>query len=340
MGARYSEAELEWLRGAYPLHGSRQALADAFAEAFPGRPSRTVQALTIQANKMGLYVQRARGCDGSRRVERRVRWRGEPEMTAWMLEHDRGQRTTALSEEFRAEFGFGLTQTQISTFRGQHGTQQKRDNANSHAHNRQPVGAVRDTGKGYRLVKVRENPTVPGSKDNWRPEHVLAWERANGRELPEGQVVLAGDGDTRNTDPGNLVAVPKKLVGIINSDSVGRYWDGESLRAVAASAALKHAEVNAGMRMTRACEVCGAQFLPTSRANPGQKTCPACLEKGMKARGRRKAHAVPRTCAVCGRPFTTWHDGSRPQRRCPECVARDPKASVEYQIEREGRNAR
>jgi hypothetical protein len=84
---------------------------------------------------------------------------------------------------------------------------------------------------GYIMVKVAEWPSVPQSKDNWKFKHVLAWEQANGRELPEAHVVMFADHDKRNFDPGNLVAVPRKYIVRLNSPDMPDYHDRDTLLA-------------------------------------------------------------------------------------------------------------
>ena len=91
---------------------------DAFMERFGWLPSQT--AWDVWNGRRGLHHDKVGRV--TRRCERRVRWSEEPEMEAWMLEHDQGRDTKTVSEEFRAVFGFGLTQTQITGFRQSHGT--------------------------------------------------------------------------------------------------------------------------------------------------------------------------------------------------------------------------
>jgi hypothetical protein len=68
--------------------------------------------------------------------------------------------------------------------------------------NYMPVGAERVNSDGYVDVKIREGLR------GWRPKHILIWETANG-PVPEGHVVIFGDGDNRNFDPDNLLLITR-----------------------------------------------------------------------------------------------------------------------------------
>jgi hypothetical protein len=60
---------------------------------------------------------------------------------------------------------------------------------------RRPIGATHDKGR-YILIKVAQ-------PDVWKPLHIHVWEQANG-PVPDGKIVAAKDGSTRNTDISNL----------------------------------------------------------------------------------------------------------------------------------------
>lgn len=281
MGARrWTDAERAWLRANYGPVGIR-GIAVAFEREFGFARSR--QAICIQAHKLGLHVTKVpRTTRGG--AERRIRWAHEPEMSAWMLEHDTGSIPSTI-EGFAKEFGFRPSRSQVSTFRAQHGTGSRRGCGNHWSGI--PIGTVRDTGKGYSVVKVRDRPDVPGSKDNWVPEHHLAYIKAHG-SIPEGCVVMAADGDAHDVDPGNLVAVPRELVGILNQ---GPKWhDRESLLAAMAIAKTKKVVRDLEFATPRKCAVCGREFVPDEAKRHAwkQETCEKCLAKGKKARGRQE----------------------------------------------------
>lgn len=65
-----------------------------------------------------------------------------------------------------------------------------------------PLGAERLV-DGYRYVKVAEVPAVPHTV-NWKPLHVLNWERANGRPLPARHVLRFRDRNRDNVAVDNL----------------------------------------------------------------------------------------------------------------------------------------
>lgn len=69
--------------------------------------------------------------------------------------------------------------------------------------NTRPIGSERLWSKdGYTLVKV--NKSGP-----WKNKHVIIWEKENG-PVPEGYVIMFGDGDKNNLDINNLLLVSKK----------------------------------------------------------------------------------------------------------------------------------
>lgn len=282
---RVDPAEAEWLCENY-ARGTIYDTLDAFEAEFGYRPSKGT--LYQRACKMGLAKDRQDVRIRTGVAERRVDWSEEPEMEAWMLAHDKGRMQDTV-EAFEAEFGFRLSRGQISLFRAQHGTQLRR---RRYGRGRKPlpVGAERER-KGGIFVKVAPEPTVPMSKDNWRYKHIIAYEEAYG-PVPEGHAVYAVDGDRRNCDPANLVAIDKRVAGVIaNMRGQGLEWStrGELL-AVAAVAALKVAEGEAKDRMGTVCSVCGRMFQrPEAYRRSGYRprTCPECREMGRIAPKRR-----------------------------------------------------
>lgn len=269
-----------WLAERYPVATDVNELLDDHEREFGWRPTKT--SLYMKASRMGLRKEPVANRDG--RVERTVRWSKEPEIEAWMLEHDHGQRTDLLSEEFRVAWGFGLSRGQVNLFRASHGTQKRRDHGGGRR--RVPVGSEREGKDGYVVVKVREEATVPMSKDNWELKHVHVYEQHFG-PVPEGHVVYFADGDRRNFDPENLVAVPRRLVGLMNQPGSPRWHDRASLEACVALAELSVGTTWAELSMPRTCGVCGREFVPDPpRRGNGTRTnlmtCRPCLEAGHK----------------------------------------------------------
>lgn len=329
MTVKYTSEQVAWLRENYGAGDINDTL-DSFEAAFGWKP--TGNALYQKAFKLGL-VKRRRSDERGKLVERTVRWTSPEceEYDRWMRENDRGHSIAAVVDDFETAFGFRLTRTQVSQWRARNGVGRKTGRCNRG--NEQPIGAERDTGKGYILVKVAEKPAVPLSKDNWRMKHHLVWEQAHGKAVPDGHEIVFADKDHSNFDPENLVAVDKKLVGIINGNSL-EYWDAESLAVAVGRARLmsKVRDVESGG--ARTCGVCGAFFEPTSEQRKYTKpvqTCPKCRAMGLKAKGKRRG-AGKAVCAVCGAEFER---GMRSQKRCPECIRRAPKHSAAKQRKRE-----
>lgn len=80
-------------------------------------------------------------------------------------------------------------------------------------HNHQPVGTeVVDNKDGYTKVKIGEPKT-------WRHKHLLVWEEHNG-PLPKGKVVIFGDGNKRNFDPANLIAIDRRNLAYLNRNKL------------------------------------------------------------------------------------------------------------------------
>lgn len=283
MARKAPAEETEWLRANY-AEGSIRDTQDAFEERFGRRPTR--QALYVRACKMGLRKEGPPPMDRGREAARRISWAAEPEMSAWMLANDTGSMIDTM-DAFREEFGFAPTRGQISRFRAQRGTQRGHRGGGREG---LPVGTERADRDGI-VVKVAENPGVPMSKGNWRRKHVLAYEEAHG-PVPEGFAVYAVDGDKRNCDPGNLVAVDKRSATALNQlRREGVEWaDREGMLAAAALAGLRVAIRDAEFRGERRCEVCGAEFdlsAEDRRRSYAPRTCPACRAAGLWRKGRR-----------------------------------------------------
>ena len=128
-----------------------------------------------------------------------------------------------------------------------------------------------DTKDGFTYVHVAERPREKNG-DNWVQKHHIVWEEANGRPVPKDCVIAFADGNRKNFDPENLVAVPRKLWAIINCKGIP-YYDRESLLVAMDIARLRSAVFDAQTR-PRTCRRCGEQFEPRF---VDQKTCDRCL---------------------------------------------------------------
>lgn len=283
-GKRVPEA---WLMEHY-ARGTIDDTRDAFEAEFGWRPTR--QTLYVNANRLGLHKDRK--CTEHRKdpVQRVARWSAMPDESAWMAEHDHGQRTDLLADAFEERFGWRLNRNQINAWRARTGTQPKGRRLYG-GRPRVPVGTERPSKDGYIVIKVADEATMAMSKDNWKLKHVHVWEQANGRPLPKGSCVYFADGNRENFDPENLVEVPRRLVGIMNG--LGVEWhDAKTLRAVMAMAELRAKSHEVLMSAERTCAVCGARFVPTAKQRwtytKPPKTCPDCLAKGTKAGKGRK----------------------------------------------------
>lgn len=274
----------DWLAEHYPTMTNINALLDDHEKTFGWRPSKT--SVYLKASRMG--IEKNPVANTTNKAERIIRWSKEPEMEAWMLENDHGTRIDVLSDMFRERFGFGISRAQINLFRASHGTQKTRGYGGRKP---VPVGTERESKDGYIVRKVRERATVAMSKDNWKLKHVWVYEQAHG-SVPEGHMVFFADGDKRNFDPDNLVAVPQKLAALLNSPGMPKWHDKETLEACVAYAQLKCKIVEVQAAKPRKCAVCGKMFVPDKRTqgkNVNAKTCRACLDAGHKAGGNYRA---------------------------------------------------
>lgn len=256
-----------------------------------------------------------------------IRWREHPEMVEWMVGYIPGHSESEIRAAFAGRFGMELSKSQIKNFKVNHGvksgtvggrfekgmvpankgrrqadymtpeaiarTRATRFFKGQLPHNaaRLPIGTERVTPDGYVEVKVADRPTGErGAHDNWVPKHRLVWEREHGREQPRGTKIIFCDGDRSNLDPENLMLVTDSELGVMNR--MPQTWsDRETAEAVLALARLKMA-ASGVMRRPRACGVCGEVFEPEFER---QRTCRACLDKGLRSptASRRGKGAVP-----------------------------------------------
>lgn len=143
-----------------------------------------------------------------------------------------------------------------------------------------PVGSERISKGGCIEVKVRRFSNRPCANKCWRMKHHIVWEEANGRPVPPHTVIVFADGDKRNFDPDNLVAVPRSIWVTIKGKHIP-YYDRESLLIAVDIAKLRSGIFDAQTR-PRACRKCGNEFKPRFE---GQRTCDCCLGRNEESNG-------------------------------------------------------
>lgn len=140
-------------------------------------------------------------------------------------------------------------------------------------------------GSRYVYVKPR-NATC--SARMWVSKAQFVWMQHNGREFPEGHRCVHANRDRTDFSPENLVAVPNDVYGIVTGGCHGHaidYYDRETLEVAITHAKLMMAR-NRLETAPRVCGCCGQTFKPGFKT---QRTCRACLDKGLRApRKRRK----------------------------------------------------
>lgn len=115
-------------------------------------------------------------------------------------------------DDFEKEFGIRLTWGALGHFKWRHGLYSENDGRykpGALPANHAELGAEGNKGGGYIWVKVsEERHTGNGSKVNWKPKQKVVYEAEHG-PLPDGMLVTFRDGDTRNFDKDNLIAVTR-----------------------------------------------------------------------------------------------------------------------------------
>ena len=151
-------------------------------------------------------------------------------------------------------------------------------------HNHRMLGDERIDRDGYIWIKVESRFDPDGHndwRDLWKPKHRFVWEQANGKQVPDGSLVVFADGDRRNFDPGNLVAMTRADHMVICHQGIA-YTDRDSCEAAMAIAKLRH-RINEVACRQRVCKSCGRKFEPE---NPRQVRCRECIDRIPKD-GRR-----------------------------------------------------
>lgn len=136
------------------------------------------------------------------------------------------------------------------------------------------IGRERVDGDGYIEVKVKLHSGKEGRYSNYRLKHILIWEKVHGQKLPPNTVVVFADGNKRNFDPDNLVAIPKRIWVRINVSHIP-YFDRESLDTAMKIAELHSIANKLEIKEPRICKACGAQFQAEFK---NQVRCRNCID--------------------------------------------------------------
>lgn len=167
-------------------------------------------------------------------------WHGySQEEVSWLKEHIQGTSYEDLTKEFNNRFGTSINQKALKSACSRYGLTNglngqfkkgqapfnkgksqpfKSEETKAHSlstcfkkgnrpHNTVPIGSEREE-KGYIRVKVDDKYR---GKKNWQPKQQFIYEKAFG-SIPEGWVVVFIDGDKRNFELENLMAVPRRAL--------------------------------------------------------------------------------------------------------------------------------
>ena len=201
----YTDEEEAFLRGFIPGHSECEIIA-AFAERF----GRTLKACQVANRKARLGVKS--GTHGGRFEKGHVpATKGRP-WSEWMSA-DGAERSRA--------------------------TQYK---AGELPHNVRPLLDMREGKDGYLQIHVGQHRREKAN-DQWIGYGQFVWMQANGRDWPEGHRCIFVDGDNRNFDPENIVAVPGDLYPIVQGAIRGQmpWHDRETLELAITSARITQA---------------------------------------------------------------------------------------------------
>lgn len=152
----------------------------------------------------------------------------------FIISHARENSQQELTNQMNAAFGLSLEKKQIAAYIKNHHIYTGRTgrfskghvppNKGKHSHNpgceatqfrpghqpanHRPVGSERVNVMGYVEIKAAEPKT-------WKMKHVVIWEAANG-PVPDGHVIIFGDGNRLNFSVDNLILVSKRELLVLN----------------------------------------------------------------------------------------------------------------------------
>lgn len=257
----WTEDEDEWLREWYPLYPNAELAAFKAQDGWP----RDEVSLAKRARLLGIRKDPSRGY---RKPQPATVW--TPEALAWAREFVPGHSWREISAEHERVFGTPLTRSMVNNAKRRAGVrsgttggryergnvpankgrtwdeyltpeQQERCRATQFRKGQLPhnAGELLDERfvDGFWEVKVdcRDARNTPGL---WIPRARLEWERANGREWPEGCRALHLDRDPLNDDADNIEPIPTELWPMVCGAVRGQlpWHDRETLRAAVAYA--------------------------------------------------------------------------------------------------------
>lgn len=260
MNRRYTDEMKDWMRERYPSHsGTLAEIAAEFEEHF---------GLTMSRSKIRDLAHRL----GLERDRQYIRY--TPEMDDFLRSFIPGHTWQEIARAFEERFGHPMTKRIVENNKRRLGvlsgtiggrfekgrpsprkgktwdemgvspeaqarsrtTCFKKGNE-PHNGRKIPLGAERVSEDGYIQVKVSRFRRARVN-DGWRMKHHIVWEEANGRPVPPSTMIVFADGDKRNFDPDNLVAVPRSIWSVIARQNIP-YCDRQSLEAAMSLAKLR-----------------------------------------------------------------------------------------------------
>lgn len=170
----------------------------------------------------------------------------------------------------------GMKQTDFMSAEAIERTKATRFQKGQEPHNAKGFGLGRERvdKDGYIQVKVKLHSNTEGHWNNYRYKHVLIWEKEHGCHIPPKTAIIFADGDKRNFDPDNLVAVPRRTLLVINRHHIP-YFDRTSLEAAIKIAEIRMEANRLELAQPRICKECGAEFKPGFK---NQVRCRECID--------------------------------------------------------------
>lgn len=158
------------------------------------------------------------------------------EQKEFIRENVEGRQNQELADLVNEKFDLQVTAKQMNTFKKNHGLVSGLDcrfqegsvpankgtkglynvggNRTSFKKGQRPlnymeVGSERINTDGYVEIKIAD-------PNKWRGKHLILWEQIHGKPVPEGHVIIFGDGNRLNLDPENLILITRGQLAIMN----------------------------------------------------------------------------------------------------------------------------